>query len=232
MLYISIDVETTGLDPERNQVLSIGAIIEDTEKKLPFESIPKFHAAILHNDVRGSLFALNMNKGLIENIVKYIELQKIKDESDRKKAIDAHKEVTSLEFYEEDQIIEEFFNFLFINGISNLRPEELLSIPRKYVSGKMIPCLTSKMTPTTLNVAGKNFASFDKLFLERLPRWKQCIRIRQRIIDPAILFIDWKNDQSLPGLGDCKKRAAIDGIVSHNAIEDAWDVICLLRKYY
>ena len=66
MIYISIDIETTGLEKDRYQILSIGAILEDTSKKLPFEKIPKFHAAILHNEITGSPFALNMNKELIE----------------------------------------------------------------------------------------------------------------------------------------------------------------------
>jgi oligoribonuclease (3'-5' exoribonuclease) len=46
-----VDVETTGLEKDRYQILSIGAIIEDTSKKLPFDEIPKFHAAILHNEI-------------------------------------------------------------------------------------------------------------------------------------------------------------------------------------
>ena len=61
--------------------------------------------------------------------------------------------------------------------------------------------------------------------MERLPRWKQVFRIRQRIIDPSILFTDWVNDESLPSLSDCKKRAGLSEIVTHNAVEDAWDVI-------
>jgi hypothetical protein len=88
------------------------------------------------------------------------------------------------------------------------------------------------MKPVTITVAGKNFASFDKLFLERLPRWKQAIRIKQRILDPAILYVDWKTDSDVPNLLKCKERAGINGTVTHNALEDAWDVIEVLRKKY
>ena len=42
----------------------------------------------------------------------------------------------------------------------------------------------------------------------------------------------WKNDDAAPGLGLCKERAGIEGIVTHNALEDAWDVIEILRKFY
>jgi hypothetical protein len=54
--------------------------------------------------------------------------------------------------------------------------------------------------PITINVAGKNFATFDKLFLQELPWWQKLIKIRQRVLDPAILMVDWKNDTSLPNL--------------------------------
>ena len=43
---------------------------------------------------------------------------------------------------------------------------------------------------------------------------------------------DWNEDESLPSLIKCKERANIEGIVTHNALEDAWDVIELLRKHY
>lgn len=79
----------------------------------------------------------------------------------------------------------------------------------------------------SINVAGKNFASFDKRFLEKLPNWNK-ILIKQRIFDPAILFFDPAKDEYLPSLSDCKKRADINGIITHNALEDAWDVIQVL----
>ena len=51
MRYTSIDIETTGLDPERHEILSIGIIIEDTEKKLPYNEVPKLHLAIDHKEI-------------------------------------------------------------------------------------------------------------------------------------------------------------------------------------
>ena len=65
MIYLSVDVETSGLNPEKCQILSLGVIVEDTTKKLPFNQIPKFHCAIVPEEINGELFALNMNKELI-----------------------------------------------------------------------------------------------------------------------------------------------------------------------
>ena len=72
MKYVSIDIETTGINREKCQVLSIGAVIEDTNNPRPIEELPKFHAAIVGREgLYGEPFALNMNKSLIENIVRY-----------------------------------------------------------------------------------------------------------------------------------------------------------------
>lgn len=88
----------------------------------------------------------------------------------------------------------------------------------------------NKDDSVTINVAGKNFATFDKLFLEKLPKWKKKIRFSQRIIDPGILYVDWNKDERLPSLSECKKRAGLDSEVSHKAIEDAMDVVNLIEK--
>ena len=44
--------------------------------------------------------------------------------------------------------------------------------------------------------------------------------------------MDWKQDTEVPNLNKCKERAGIQGLVTHNALEDAWDVIEVLRKKY
>ena len=213
MKYLSIDIETSGLDPENNQILSIGAIVEDTENRLSFDEIPKFHVCILADQLIGSPFALQMNKELIEAMVHY---QTAEDQDEKNDLV----QMTGMIFLHKEDVVTLFYNFLYKNGF--VKSDETDNFTG----------LTSKMKPVTINVAGKNFGTFDKLFLERLPRWKQAIRIRQRIIDPSILFIDWKNDDAIPSLNTCKQRANLDGIVTHNAIEDAWDVIQLLRTQY
>ena len=218
MIYVSIDIETSGLDHEKHKVLSIGAIIEDTEKKLPYEECPKFNAIILQNEITGSPRALTMNKEIIEMIGDYLE------------GTDFERNIintrTDYSFYEKDDIIKEFYKFLWCNGFSHL------DSPSTHVNGKLTPIIDGKTKPITLNVAGKNFGTFDKLFLQELPWWQKLIRTRQRVLDPAILMVDWTSDKSLPNLETCKFRADVQGIVTHNALEDAWDVVEVLRKFY
>ena len=225
MIYLSIDLETTGLEKDRYQILSFGAILEDTEKKLPYAEIPKFHAAILHNEITGSPFAMNMNKKIIEAIVQY---QTAKDQDEKNDLV----QMTGMQFYHEDKVVEGFFHWLCDNDMYTPNPLMEGQAMVMAGNGKMYPAITSKTKPITINVAGKNFASFDKHFVDRLPRWQQLIRIRQRMIDPAVIFTDWTNDKALPALYDCKQRAKIQGEVTHDALEDAWDVIQLLRTQY
>jgi oligoribonuclease len=224
MKYISIDIETTGLDPDFNQILSIGAVIEDTLNPLPFEELPKFHAVIKRESVYGSIFALNLNKDLIQAMKDYSEArtEELKQEVE---------ESFGAKFYEENEVVEALFQFCYRNGLVPLDPDFLNKMV-KVVDGVAYPVLTSNMPKVYLNCAGKNFAGFDKKFLEKLPRWKQVFSIRSRVLDPGILFVDWINDESIPSLDECKKRAGIDGVVTHNAVEDAMDVVMLLRQCY
>lgn len=230
MKYISIDLETTGLDPERFRILSIGAIIEDTTDPKSFEEIPKFHVGILQKEVIGSLFAIDMNRDLISTISKY---QNAKTEEEKFSI----EQKTGMKFLEQDEAIMEFFRFLWDHMMTGLKSREIESLftgdlPRQIVNGKIYPSPYEGMSITHLNVAGKNFGTFDKLFLEKIPLWNLLFKIRHRIIDPSILFVDWNSDSSLPQLSRCKERAGIKGEVTHNALEDAWDVIQLLRTKY
>ena len=200
MKYVSIDIETTGLNPETCQVLSIGAVIEDTDNIMPVKDLPTFHGVVLSREISGDPYALNMNKDLIESMV-YWQTGKDDERFDLER-------MTGMKFYEKEEIVKSFYNFLLENGFEP--------------NGEVIH----------LTVAGKNFGTFDLKFLERLPRWKQYIRVRQRILDPSILYVNWKEDTSLPGLGACKKRANLPEEVAHDAVEDAIDVILLLRKEY
>lgn len=65
MRYIALDIETTGLDPVRDQILEIGAVIEDTEADSlpPVAALPCFHAVLHHPRLEGSEVALGMNLG-------------------------------------------------------------------------------------------------------------------------------------------------------------------------
>jgi DNA polymerase III epsilon subunit-like protein len=47
MRYVSIDIETLGLDPKTCNLIEFGAVIDDTSKMAPLDELPVFHRYIL-----------------------------------------------------------------------------------------------------------------------------------------------------------------------------------------
>ena len=79
--------------------------------------------------------------------------------------------------------------------------------------------------------AGKNFASFDQKFLEKLPNWN--VNFAHRVIDPAMLYFKpFEDDKGLPSTKICMERAGITAEVAHTAVEDAIVVVDLIRRAY
>ena len=175
--YVSIDIETTGLDPETCQILEIGAVWDDWTKSI--HELPTYHQLICHTEYRGSAYALAMNATLLKQLADNGKLQWLKP----------------------SQVTDSFAAWLKSCGWD----------------GK-----------TALTPAGKNFASFDRQFLKRLPRFEQVVKLRHRALDPAVLW--WQaDDEKLPDSKTCYKRAGLDGEVAHTAVEDALAVVRLVR---
>lgn len=224
MKYVSIDCETSGLNPEKCQVLSIGAVVEDTNNLLPLEELPTFHCAILHNEIHGELFALNMNKDLMSKIVEY---QTAKGEA----AKEAVEKKYNMIFRKEKDAVVEFWKFLIRSKVIEFDLELRGHIQWDVENECSYPLIGPNTPVSHITVAGKN-VQFDLSFLVRLPRWKQLLKVRQRVIDPTVYYTDWQNDEALPNLSTCKTRAGFDGHVSHDAVDDSLDIIKLIRKQY
>lgn len=195
--YVSIDIETSGIDPNKDEILSVGLAIEDTNNILPLEEIPQIEFIITRDRIEGgNIFALNMNKRLIEKINNY-NLSKNKSK-----------------FQTEHDCV-------FV-------PLDVLAVAvRDFLEDNGLDCREK------INVAGKNFAGFDNLFLQQVPGWNKFIKTHQRVIDPATSFVDWQLDTNLPNLSGCKERAGLDVLeVTHESLKDALDIIKVLRKLY
>ncbi len=67
MRYAAIDVETTGLDPERCQVLELACVVE-TDWRVPVGELPRFRALVDPGEIRGEPRALEMNARLIREL--------------------------------------------------------------------------------------------------------------------------------------------------------------------
>lgn len=206
--YVSIDIETSGIDPEKHQLLEFGAILEDTENPLSFMEIPKFSCIIGQGDITGTPRALTMNERILRILSQYWNTDT-----------------------DGQEVMEKQFNIISKHDLVNNFLEWLLPLieSEDFPPDISLHYLTKFCFPFT--VAGKNFSSFDAKFLDKMPNWEK-LPIERRVIDPSVLYFDWKNDVRLPSLDECLKRAGIEKTVTHTALEDAWDVIQVLRKKY
>ncbi len=190
MQYVSIDIETTGLNPKDNDIIEFAAVIDEFGASKPIEKLPKFHRYIKKNgpyicDAK----AISMHQKIFE---------KLADE-------------------EEDAILIEDLMYAFGNFLQNHDVS-----PNKY--GQIV-----------INVAGKNFGSFDYQFLlAKIPEdnWNN-ISFRQRFIDPAILYVNG-DDVCLPDIKTCVERYQEETGEKytwnhHTAMDDAIQVVKLLR---
>lgn len=193
MKFISIDIETTGLDPQKNQILEFGAVAIDTSCGNA-SYVDNFRAVFIHKELTGNPIALTMNKDLISEIN---EILKIKD------------------FDYDEYNSDHSANILARNS------DEFQAYFDQW--------LGSIGFTERLTLAGKNLASFDLKFIEAAGIK---IKYRHRMIDPAILYVDWPTDETLPDLQQCLDRAGIVKNVSHTSIDDALDVAELVLKSY
>ena len=67
MIFISIDIETTGLDPQTCQILEVGAVFVDTSTDM--DNLPTFERILYHPVIYGEPFAINMNIDIIREML-------------------------------------------------------------------------------------------------------------------------------------------------------------------
>jgi oligoribonuclease len=82
-----------------------------------------------------------------------------------------------------------------------------------------------------VTVAGKNVATFDLRFLERLPGWPKD-RVRHRVIDPGVLWWRPGDDAAVPDTAACMARAGVTNDRPHEALADCHAVIEMVRARF
>ncbi|MBC6610301.1 3'-5' exonuclease [Hymenobacter sp. BT507] len=70
MRYVSLDLETTGGNFERHQILELAAVVEDTKHPLPLRELPSFRRVVRHPEYVGSAGALALNARLLEELAR------------------------------------------------------------------------------------------------------------------------------------------------------------------
>lgn len=181
--FLSIDIETTGLDESFCQILEIGMVLGDLTDT-PVDELPFFNRRLYYDRVVGEPFALWLNYKLIGEMANRVSMP-------------------------------DFFEYI--------HPDSLWSHLTLWMEAHGI--YGEKQT-----VAGKNFASFDRRFLVKLPRWNASA-FHHRTIDPGMLFWNPSDDKVLPDTRECIRRAGLDWdpTLLHLAVEDARLVVELVR---
>jgi oligoribonuclease len=191
MRYVSIDIETTGLDPKVHDVVEIGAVIDDTTAVAPLEKLPIFHCYVVKDNYVTDPYCAFMHQSLFLRI------------ADRKKYEGEYL------FLHEHEVMPRFVHWLLENGFSK--------------EG----CVVPKFTP-----AGKNFGSFDLQFLNNKFDFSNHVRCHHRILDPAVLYFNPTVDIEVPNMQTCLERAGIDEQVAHTGVDDAMQVVKLIRNIF
>ena len=68
MKYVSIDIETTHVEPELGQILEFAAVFEDSSSPMCLNDMQTFEAIVYHEQIYGNAYAIQMNNRLMEII--------------------------------------------------------------------------------------------------------------------------------------------------------------------
>lgn len=192
--YVSIDIETLGLDPDHCDIIEFGAVIDDL--KTPVADLHRLHCYVLPPPrgnwgqafYQGEPFAMAMH-------------------ADKLKRIAVREE--GYEYVQPYDLADRFMAWLGSHGYDVLGEE--------------------KCEHVKIDVAGKNFSGFDLNFLNKWERWRWRIKTHHRVIDPGSMYFNPRSDPRPPSLEQCLDRAGIHKSVAHSAVDDAIDVIRVLR---
>jgi DNA polymerase III epsilon subunit-like protein len=68
--YLSVDTETSGLDPDKSELLEVGIVVFDTEdSELVLTSYNSLRIVFVKEQIQGNIFAINMNINLLNEIL-------------------------------------------------------------------------------------------------------------------------------------------------------------------
>lgn len=216
--FYSIDIETTGLDPKKHDVTEFAAVFTDVDNSFPAKTFSRW---LDPEDYIWSNFCLRLHSKWIDRVTARVQAGAFE-------ATDLEPKICR----NSAELIHDFKTWLFTECN---HPTPSVSMKKTAVGSSNLPIPEEKWDK--INPAGKNFAGFDKGFLEEMS-WPPMNR--HRAFDPTALYFDKNVDlKVLPELAQCKARAIVEGCpffenatVAHAALADAFDVAKLLWWRY
>jgi oligoribonuclease (3'-5' exoribonuclease) len=203
--YLSVDIETSSLNPSQGQVLELAVIIDDLAVKVNkadledyIEQLPKFHCYIKHTNVVGEHYAVSMHNRIWQILAKEKPIESLLTE----------------DLLSKGSVVYENNVYIYL---------------AKFLTHHNV--ITKENN--TVVVAGKNVAGFDIPWLKTLHGFADMdsdslFKFAHRTIDPAMLYMK-PTDKRPPSLDKCLQRAGFNKSVSHCALDDSTDVIRCLK---
>lgn len=200
MKYVSIDIETTGLDPKTCDIIEFAAILDDLGAPLHLAGLPSFHCYVTKDGpYSGEPFALSLHSKTFKTIADY---QSANTAGSKVKAPEGN-------FYRPDEIMAAFQNWLSKNGVEPDKDGKYsVTVAGKNFASFDWPFLKEKIPA---------WYWYDVSF-------------KHRVLDPSVLYFNPATDTELPSSKLCMERAGFIGDVAHTALEDALMVVKLIRK--
>ena len=190
MKLLSIDIETTGLDPATCSTLEVGCVLFDPQPDLnatPQERKWKtFERLIEHSRIQGEPYALQLNADILAEL--------------------AGVEKTHIQIVKAAELGPQVAQWLRLEGVN----------------------AENKAT-----IVGKNYDSFDRQFLNRVPGWNEFISplVERRTLDVGSLYFN-PEDGKVVNLESCLKKIGIDTSVNHRALDDALQVATAVSRFF
>lgn len=222
MKFLSIDIETTGLNENENQIIEIGGVVDDLKNPKPINDLPEFHCYVTHETYHVSEYCLGLHgeTGIFEDLSNrkeehtYLELDQV--------AYHLGKFIYYNYLTPEEQYLDNLgdpieWNELYNNLIEKKEPRNIIPLDDFF--------------PISVIAAGKNFNSLDSDFLGEVPNLTDIIYFYHRVIDPGSMYVKL-DDESPPNLKTCLERAGFDDEVPHNAVDDSKLVVKLIRNHF
>jgi len=250
MKILGLDIETTGVNVEKGNVLEIGVVGYDSEEMDSLEKInkaPKLTILVYHKEITtANIEALALNKELINEISEYANKignnfienrsfihQVAYSESDDHEVwlVDNDKATFVLLYWLARKKLLQYTNYFLNNMNENSFIQDIEQrIKQGYFDEDFIKSL--KYYIKGLTVAGKNVATFDIPYLRNnLPYFNEIIKIKHRVVDPSFVYTV-SSDIEVPNLFNCMSRIGIKSQTAHRAVYDVLDIIYLIYFHF
>jgi oligoribonuclease len=217
MKYVSVDIETTGLDPVQHDILEFAAVLDDTlfgTKGIPqgpsVEQMPFFRAVIVEDDYTVTPYCGRLHFDLWKEICA-VDKTRLNDEGHYVGHYNKNN----------NDIEDPACRLTDGAGVKThyTKPE--------YFIGLFIEWLESQGITESISPAGKNFGAFDLQFLKQYAGGDD-LPFKHRTLDPGCMYAT-ATDEVIPSLEECLKRAGLTPDALHTALGDARDVVRLIR---